>query len=199
LHLVVGLGNPGERYAATRHNVGARIVELAAARWSVTLASSGHLRLGQGRIGETDVILSQPLAWMNASGPVVKALLEQAGLSPAQLIVIHDDLDLDLGRLRIRQRGGAGGHNGVLSILTALETDEFYRVKVGIGRPAGNEDPADFVLSPFTASDLDSIKPSMARAVEALECLVQDGPADAMNRFNARQESDMPDITGDNE
>jgi PTH1 family peptidyl-tRNA hydrolase len=186
LHLVVGLGNPGERYAATRHNVGARIVELAAARWSGRLVPSGQARLGRTRIGQTDVILSQPLAWMNTSGPVVKTLLEQAGLSPAQLIVVHDDLDLELGRLRIRQRGGAGGHNGVLSILTALETDEFCRVRVGIGRPAVNEDPADFVLSPFTPSDLEKIDPSVERAVDALECLLRDGSAAAMNRFNVR-------------
>jgi len=193
------LGNPGERYAATRHNVGARIIELAAARWSIALAPYGPVRLGTGRIRQADVILSQPLAWMNTSGPVVRTLLEQAGLSAAELIVVHDDLDLELGRLRIRQRGGSGGHNGILSILTALETDEFYRVKVGIGRPAVSEDPADFVLSPFTPSELERIDPSMGRTVDALECLLTEGPTMAMNQFNVRQESDERDITGDNE
>jgi PTH1 family peptidyl-tRNA hydrolase len=186
LHLVVGLGNPGERYAATRHNVGAQVIELAAARWSVKLARSGDARSGAGRVGQADIVLAQPLAWMNVSGPVVKALLDGAGLSPGQFIVVHDDLDLEPGRLRIRQRGGSGGHNGLLSILTALETDEFCRVKVGIGRPAPGEDPADFVLSLFTPADLDQIEPSLSRAVDALECLLTEGAGAAMNQFNVR-------------
>jgi PTH1 family peptidyl-tRNA hydrolase len=186
LHLVVGLGNPGERYAATRHNVGAQVIELAAIRWSVKLVQSDQVCYGRGWVGQDDVILAQPQAWMNVSGSVVKALLDHAGLSPHQLIIVHDDLDLEPGRLRIRQRGGTGGHNGLLSILTALETDEFCRVKVGIGRPAPGVDPADFVLSPFPPADLDKIQPALGRAVDALECLLTDGVGAAMNRFNSR-------------
>jgi peptidyl-tRNA hydrolase, PTH1 family len=186
LYLVVGLGNPGERYAATRHNVGARVVELAAVRWSVTLKTSQEVRLGTGRVGSTDVVLAQPLSWMNLSGPAVQRLLDQSALSPAQLIVVHDDLDLELGRLRIRQRGGSGGHNGLLSVITTLETEEFCRVKVGIGRPAVGEDPADFVLSPFSPDQLCLINPTLDRAVEALESFLTEGVAAAMNRYNAR-------------
>jgi PTH1 family peptidyl-tRNA hydrolase len=194
LYLVVGLGNPGERYAATRHNVGARVVELAAKRWSVSLTGSPEARLGSGRVGPTEVLLAQPLAWMNQSGPAVRKLLEQAGLPPSQLIVVHDDLDLELGRLRIRPRGGTGGHNGLLSVITTLATEEFSRVKIGIGRPAAGEDPADFVLSPFSSDDRVRIDPCLNRAVEAVEYLLTEGLEAAMNRYNARgSETTSPD------
>jgi PTH1 family peptidyl-tRNA hydrolase len=196
LHLVVGLGNPGARYTATRHNVGAQVVELAASRWSILLSPAvtsfpgqgDQARVGTGRVGSAEVMLARSLAWMNQSGPVVKALLDQAGLSSAQLIVVHDDLDLEVGRLRIKQRGGSGGHNGVLSILETLQTDEFCRLKIGIGRPAPGEDSADFVLSPFSPEDQIRITPLLVRSVEALESLLTDGPAASMNRYNIREE-----------
>jgi PTH1 family peptidyl-tRNA hydrolase len=121
---------------------------------------------------------------MNQSGPAVKALLDALGLFPSDLIVIHDDLDLPLGRLRIKRRGGAGGHNGILSLLTVLETDEFPRLKFGVGRPMPGQDAAEYVLSPFSAEELVAVEAAMDRAVDALECLVMNGLDAAMNRFN---------------
>lgn len=186
MHLIVGLGNPGARYARTRHNIGVRVLELAAARWSVNLGPAGRARSGKGRVGSVEVRLAAPLTWMNETGPAVKALLEELTLSPRDLVVIHDDLDLELGRLRIKRNGGSGGHNGLLSILTALETDEFCRLKVGIGRPAPGEDPAEFVLSPFPPEETPRIEAGLERAVAALESLVAEGVESAMNRFNVR-------------
>ena len=186
MRLIVGLGNPGKRYAPTRHNIGVRVLELAAARWSVNLGPAGRARSGKGRVGPVEVRLAAPLTWMNETGPAVKALLDEWTLPPRDLVVIHDDLDLELGRLRIKRNGGSGGHNGLLSILTALETDEFCRLKVGIGRPAPGEDPAEFVLSPFPHEEAPHIEASLERAVAALECLVAEGVESAMNRFNVR-------------
>lgn len=131
-----------------------------------------------------------PLVWMNQTGPVVKALLETLSLSPEALTVIHDDMDLELGRLRFKRFGGHGGHNGVLSIITVLGTDQFCRLKVGIGRPIAGEDPAEFVLSPFSSDEMVQVEPSLVRAVEALDCLLKEGLAAAMNRFHGRNHQD---------
>ena len=205
MQLIVGLGNPGERYTATRHNVGSHVLALAASRWSIVLSpvSSPSMmsratrddqpRLGTGRVGSAEVMLASSLTWMNHSGEMVKVLLEQAGLSPNELVVVHDDLDLDVGRLRIKQRGGSGGHNGLASIIETLQTDGFTRLKIGIGRPQPEEDPADFVLSPFSAEDQLRIKPALPRAVEALEALLTEGVPAAMNRFNVREVADEND------
>lgn len=137
-------------------------------------------------LGTAEVTLAAPLAWMNQSGPVVKDLLDALALSPSDLIVIHDDLDLPLGRLRIKQRGGPGGHNGILSLLTVLNTDEFPRLKFGIGRPASDQDPAEYVLSPFATEEAAAVEAAMDRAVEALHCMVVDGLPTAMNRYNPK-------------
>lgn len=130
--------------------------------------------------------LSASLTWMNQTGPAVKALLADLALSPEDLVVVHDDLDLELGRLRIKLNGGSGGHNGILSILTTLETNEFCRLKIGIGRPAPGQDAAEYVLSPFLPEEITLLDESLDRAVVALECLVAEGVTVAMNRFNIR-------------
>lgn len=127
---------------------------------------------------------------MNVTGPPLKALLHELGLSPEQLIVIHDDLDLELGRLRIKQAGGHGGHNGLRSILAALDTPNFTRLKIGIGRPAPGQDSADYVLEPFSRDERARIEPVLDRAVQALECIVVKGVAAAMNEFNVRERED---------
>lgn len=192
--LIVGLGNPGGPYAQTRHNIGVRVLERAAARWSIPLSSSDVVRQGSGRLKTIDVTVAAPVTWMNQSGPAVKALLDALGLFPSDLIVIHDDLDLPLGRLRIKRRGGAGGHNGILSILTALETNEFCRLKIGIGRPAPGLDAAEYVLSPPSSiPEAFAVEAAMDRAVDALECLVMNGLDAAMNRFNVRTDAEVID------
>ncbi len=131
---------------------------------------------------------------MNQTGPIVRALLDEWAVLPHDLIVIHDDLDLGLGRLRIKRNGGAGGHNGILSVTTALETNDYYRLKLGIGRPADGIDPADYVLAPFSEPEAETLDQALDQAVLALECIVTDGPAAAMNRFNVRpKEEDAPE------
>lgn len=184
MHLIVGLGNPGEHYARTRHNIGFRVVERAAARWSVPLKPAGPALRGSGRLGQAEVTLAKTLAWMNESGPAVKALCGELALASDALIVVHDDLDLPLGRLRIKRNGGAGGHNGIHSIIAALETDAFSRLKLGIGRPVPDVDPAEYVLSPFHPEENAIVDQVLDQAVLALECLIAEGVETAMNRFN---------------
>ncbi|MBD0305165.1 MAG: aminoacyl-tRNA hydrolase [Nitrospiraceae bacterium] len=188
MRLIVGLGNPGEAYACTRHNVGVMVLQRAAVRWSIGLSVAGHLRQGHGRIGKEKIILAQPLVWMNQNGPVIKGLLQEYGLSPLDLIVVHDDLDLAAGRLRIKRHGGSGGHNGIFSLLTALESDQFYRLKVGIGRPAAGQETADYVLTPFMSDEWASIALALDQAVLALESLILDGVDVAMNRFHMKNQ-----------
>ncbi len=150
--------------------------------------------MGTGRIGPpdkpVDIALAIPHAWMNQSGTAVADLLARLGCSPQELVVVHDDLDMEPGRLRIKRDGGAGGHNGLLSILTELGTDQFGRLKIGIGRPAPGVDPADYVLEPFTQDEAAVVDASEARAVLALECLVMEGVEAAMNQFNVREQQE---------
>jgi peptidyl-tRNA hydrolase, PTH1 family len=188
LHLIVGLGNPGAAYAQTRHNVGMWVIERAAARWSIRLSKRGTAHRGAGRLGSELLELAGTLDWMNVTGPPLKGLLRECSLTPDELILVHDDLDLDLGRLRIKQAGGHGGHNGIKSIIDAIGTSQFVRVKIGIGRPAPRQDSADYVLQAFTKEELEVLNPCLDRAVEALECLVHRGTAVAMNQFNVREQ-----------
>ena len=154
MRLIVGLGNPGAAYANTRHNIGVWALQRVAVRWGIRLQQRGPAYRGSGSVDFEAVELAGPLDWMNVTGPAVKALLEDLACSPANLIVIHDDLDLELGRLRIKREGGAGGHNGLFSILTTLGTDQFGRLKFGIGRPAPGQDAAEYVLSPFLPEEI---------------------------------------------
>jgi PTH1 family peptidyl-tRNA hydrolase len=187
LRLIVGLGNPGAAYAQTRHNVGMWVIERAAARWSIRLAKRGVAHRGSGRLGSELLELASTLDWMNITGPPLKGLLREFMLTADDLILIHDDLDLEPGRLRIKQAGGHGGHNGIKSVVEALGTPEFVRLKIGIGRPAPRQDSADYVLQAFTREDLEVLNPCLDRAVDALECLIHRGTAVAMNQFNVRE------------
>lgn len=185
--MIVGLGNPGPQYASTRHNIGWMVLNQASDQWSISFSTIGYARLGQGSLGQESVTLALPLTWMNQTGEIVKALVDECQSTIPQLIVVHDDLDLDAGRIRIKQRGGSGGHNGINSLIRALRTDEFLRIKVGIGRPSFGQETSDYVLSPFSPSEISSIEIGLNSAVTALECLVQQGVARAMERFNTRR------------
>jgi PTH1 family peptidyl-tRNA hydrolase len=187
LRLIVGLGNPGTAYAQTRHNVGMWVIERAAARWSIRLTKRGMTQRGSGRLGSELLELAGTLDWMNITGPPLKGLLRECSLTTDDLILIHDDLDLDLGRLRIKQAGGHGGHNGIKSVIEAVRTAQFVRVKIGIGRPPSRQDPTDYVLQPFTSDELEVLNPCLDHAVDALECLIHRGTAVAMNQFNVRE------------
>lgn len=163
------------------------VVERAAARWSIRLATRGTANRGAGRLGSELVELAGTLDWMNVTGPPLKALLREINLTTDDLILIHDDLDLEPGRLRIKQAGGDGGHNGIRSVIETLGTPQFVRLKIGIGRPAPHQDPADYVLEPFTNDEIEVLNPCLDRAVDALECLIHRGVAVAMNQFNVRE------------
>ncbi|MBC7840278.1 MAG: aminoacyl-tRNA hydrolase [Nitrospiraceae bacterium] len=187
MRLIVGLGNPGAAYAQTRHNVGMWVIERAAARWSIRLVRRGTTHRGSGRLGSELFELAGTLDWMNITGPPLKGLLREYSLTAADLILVHDDLDLDLGHLRIKQAGGHGGHNGIRSVIDAVETPQFVRIKIGIGRPAPRQDSADYVLQAFTREDIDVLSPCLDRAVDALESVIHRGIAVAMNQFNVRE------------
>lgn len=183
---MVGLGNPGESYKYTRHNLGWMVLGQAAERWSVTWVKQEDGFLGQGEVKGHPVFLLLPLAWMNQAGGSVRSVLQKLSPHSPDLIVVYDDLDLSLGVIKIKTRGGAGGHNGLRSVLSCLGTEEFSRVKVGIGRPQNNESLEDFVLSPFLLDEWEQVASILPKAVDALECLICEGPGMAMNRFHVR-------------
>jgi len=185
VRLIVGLGNPGQAYAETRHNAGYWVVEALAAEAGLTFKRHGGASTVQGRVAGHLVTLVQPQTFMNRSGPIVAAVVGELALDLSEVIVVHDDLDLDPGRLRIKSRGGGGGHKGVLSIIDALGSDRFARLKLGVGHPPAGEDPADYVLAPMPSHE----RAVLEDAVQALECWIAEGVTTAMNRFNVKRES----------
>jgi PTH1 family peptidyl-tRNA hydrolase len=187
--LIVGLGNPGPQYSRNRHNIGFQCVELLAARHSLALDKLQHKAMtGSGFITcggvRHKVLLARPLTFMNASGEAVAPLARYYGVEPSDLIVIHDDLDLASGKLRLRANGSSGGQNGIKSIMERLGSAEFARVKVGIGRPPGRMDPADYVLQNFSAAEEEVFTPLRARVGDAVECWLAEGIEAAMNQYN---------------
>jgi len=189
MKLVVGLGNPGFLYARNRHNLGFMAVNALAKRLDATFdRKQGHARTGMGMVGNRKILLARPQTYMNASGESVKLLLDKFDMKPADLVVIHDDLDLPVAKLRLRLGGGSGGHNGIESIIRLLGTNEFYRVRVGIGRPdadAGKEDAViSYVLSDFTRDERKAVDAVLPDVCEAVITLFKEGIAAAMNRFN---------------
>jgi PTH1 family peptidyl-tRNA hydrolase len=185
MRLIVGLGNPGREYAQSRHNLGFRVVEILAARWELPLNRKGFDALwGQGQAEGTAVVLAQPTTYMNLSGRAVVKLLKHWRLTPENLVVIHDDLDVPFGRLKIVERGSAAGHRGVLSIQSVLGTEEFLRLKLGIGRPEPGVDPEKFVLGRFHPDEAEEINGLVARAAAAVEVMLGEGLAAARNKFH---------------
>ena len=185
MHVVVGLGNPGPTYQKTRHNLGWMALEHAAHRWGIALSQEGQVLQGQGKAGNGPVLLVLPLTWMNRAGEVLPSLLQGQDCTSSDLILVYDDLDLPLGALKIKTRGGPGGHNGLRSVLSCLGTENFWRLKLGIGRPPDHEDPANYVLAPFSPEECEQVEALLPKAVDALECMIGEGIAVAMNRFHA--------------
>jgi peptidyl-tRNA hydrolase, PTH1 family len=187
LRLIVGLGNPGAEYARTRHNLGFAVVEALASEAGAGFRRRGLSLRASGSFHGEDLIFAKPQTFMNLSGQAVAELVSQIGLKPSDLdnlLIIHDDLDLEVGRIRVKARGGAGGNNGVLSIIDALGTDQFARVKIGIGRPPVGMDAADYVLRPARGDDRVLLDDAMERAAEAVRCWISEGLATTMNRYN---------------
>jgi PTH1 family peptidyl-tRNA hydrolase len=184
-HLVIGLGNPGARYAATRHNVGFLVVDLLAERLGARFkAHKGRADVVEARLGGVPVVLAKPRSYMNDSGGPVVAVARFYKVPIDRIAVVHDDLDLPYGALRLKLGGGDGGHNGLRSATASLGTNEYLRVRFGIGRPPGRQDPADFVLREFTADERKDLAFHVDRAADAVEALVQDGLETAQNLFN---------------
>jgi len=185
--LVVGLGNPGDEYARTRHNVGAEVVELLARRHGGKLhGSKGRARSDELRIGAKRVALAIPLTYMNDSGEAVAGLMRRLGVEPDQIVIVHDELDLPPAVLRVKVGGGLAGHNGLRSIKQHLHTDEFLRVRIGVGKPPSKEKGADHVLSRVSKRERESMDVTIEEAADAVELIVSDGVDAAMNRYNAR-------------
>ena len=185
--LVVGLGNPGDEYARTRHNVGAEVVELLARRHGGKLrGSKGRARSDEVRIDAKRVALAIPLTYMNDSGEAVGALARRLGVEPEQIVIVHDELDLAPEVLRVKVGGGLAGHNGLRSIKQHLHTDEFVRVRIGVGKPPSKERGADHVLSRVSKRERQAMDVTVEEAADAVECIVTDGVDAAMNRYNGR-------------
>jgi PTH1 family peptidyl-tRNA hydrolase len=185
--LVVGLGNPGPRYETTRHNLGFLVADILADRLGA--AFKVHKKSGAlattGRLAGRSVVLAKPRVYMNESGRQVGPLANFYSVAPADIIVIHDELDIEFGRIRLKLGGGEGGHNGVRSVASALSTKDFQRVRIGIGRPPGRKDPAAYVLENFSAAERPEVPTICEQAADATELLIRDGLEAAQNTVHA--------------
>lgn len=187
MKIIVGLGNPGRKYERTRHNAGFMAIDELAGLLRVELKQEKHHALiCRARVGPEEAVLAKPQTYMNESGRAVAAILRAAYSAVSDLIVLHDELDLPLGAVKIKTGGGHGGHNGLRSIIESLGTADFIRIRIGIGRPAPGVDPADYVLSPFLSGERQVLPEVTARATEAVKAIVLEGPARAMNIFNKK-------------
>jgi PTH1 family peptidyl-tRNA hydrolase len=186
--LVVGLGNPGAEFAKTRHNVGAEVVELLASRHGAKLKKSRRDRafVGDARVDGRRVGLAVPVTYMNESGMAVAPLARRCEVEPEQIVIVHDELDLPHAVLRVKAGGGLAGHNGLRSIKQHLHSDEFLRVRIGIGKPTSKEYGADHVLSRVSKRDRDALEVTIEEAADAVETILRDGVDAAMNRYNTR-------------
>jgi peptidyl-tRNA hydrolase, PTH1 family len=181
--LIAGLGNPGRKYERTRHNVGFMVIEEVACRNDIDLRDKKTLRIGRGSADGNDILLVEPLLYMNLSGHVIKDMLRKFSVEPANLIVIHDDLDMETGKLRIRKTGSSGGHKGVESIIEHTGSRDFLRVKIGIGREQWM--PAEeYVLRKFRREELVVIKEAIQKAADVIYSIITEGVDKAMNRYN---------------
>jgi len=184
-YLIVGLGNPGPRFAGTRHNAGFFVADLLAERLGTKFkAHKGRCDLVEGRLSGTPVILAKPKSYMNISGGPVVSIARFFKVPIERIIVVHDELDLPYGSLRLKRGGGDGGHNGLRSTTAALGTNEYARVRFGIGRPPGRQDPADYVLKEFTAAERKELAFLVERAADAVEMLVGQGLEATQNQFH---------------
>jgi PTH1 family peptidyl-tRNA hydrolase len=194
VRVIVGLGNPGREYEGSRHNVGFLVVAGLADGCGIRLAAGrGDFMSGAGRLESEHVMLVMPLTFMNASGRAVSQVLGQTGAEASELLVVCDDVDLPLGQLRLRRSGSDGGHRGLASIAGSLGTEEFARLRVGVGRPPDGSDTADFVLDAFSESESQTVEDMVARAQLAVRTLVREGMDHAMNEFNRRIDTNADD------
>jgi PTH1 family peptidyl-tRNA hydrolase len=195
MKLIIGLGNPGRGYAHNRHNIGFHCIDYIARAHDISVKKSRcESKVGAGDIGGIHVLLAKPKTYVNISGEAVSQLMRKYKAPVEDIIVIHDDLDLPLGMVRIRRTGGSGGHNGLKSIISCIGSKDFSRIRIGIGRPAEgsdfvdiNDPIVDHVLNDFSPEEEKTILPAIVKVEEAVECILTDGITEAMNRFNRKR------------
>ena len=188
MYIIVGLGNPGKQYEHTRHNVGFEVIDRLAEKNDILMTERKHRAFcGKGLIGGQKVMLLKPQTFINLSGESVKSAVDCYQIGTDELIVVYDDVSLSPGQLRIRRAGSAGGHNGIKNIIAQLGTQEFPRVKVGVGEKPERMDLADYVLSHFSKGEWEMMEEAFKEAADAVEVMIADGADAAMNRFNAKK------------
>lgn len=187
MYIIAGLGNPTEKYRGTRHNVGFDTIEKLARDNSISLETYKHKALcGKGTIGSEKVLLMKPQTFMNNSGEALREAMDFYKVNKeTDIIIVYDDISLPVGKLRIRAKGSAGGHNGIKSIISHLGTDKFKRIKIGVGEKPANVDLADYVLGRFKGSDREDIEQGIERACEAVKTMISDSIEVAMNKYNS--------------
>ncbi len=185
MKIIAGLGNPALKYGGTRHNVGFGVIDELSDRWNIRVSDSRMRGLaGSGVIAGEKIILLKPMTFMNLSGECIRPFMDYYKLFPEELIVCYDDINLDVGMIRVRAKGSAGGHNGMKSIIQQLGTIDFPRVRIGIGAKPPHMDLADYVLGHFPADELPVIRGAITEAADAVEMILKEGMQPAMNRFN---------------
>lgn len=189
MYIVAGLGNPGKKYENTRHNIGFMVIDEAAEKYDIRFTEKKHKAvIGKGMIGGEKVILVKPQTFMNLSGESIREIIDYYKIEDqTELIVISDDISLDVGAIRIRKKGSAGGHNGLKNIILHLGHDEFQRIRVGVGNKPAEYDLIDYVLGNFDKEEQKLLTESISEAAEAIGVMIKDGPDVAMNQFNKKK------------
>lgn len=185
--LVVGLGNPGPNYAKTRHNLGFMVADVLAGRIGsgFKVHKKSGAEVATGRLGGRSVVLAKPRVYMNESGRQVGPLAKFYSVAAADVVVIHDEIDIEFGRIRLKLGGGVAGHNGLRSVASALGSNDFARIRIGVGRPPGRKEPAAYVLEPFTAAERAEVPTICEQAADATELLIELGLEQAQNTVHA--------------
>lgn len=187
MYIIIGLGNPTREYQATRHNIGFDVITRISDEYNIPLDFKKHKAIcGRGFIEGEKVVIAQPQTYMNLSGESVRELVDFYKVTPQEVIVIYDDISLDVGQLRLRSKGSAGGHNGIKSIISHLGTQDFPRVKVGVGDKPAGWDLADYVLSRFKEDEQLIIRDAIGKSSEAVKSIIKDGMESAMNIYNRK-------------
>lgn len=187
MYIIVGLGNPGKQYEDTRHNVGFNAIDILAEEYGISVTKMKHKALiGEGRVGTEKVVLVKPVTYMNLSGESLAEIYNFYKVDTSNIVVIYDDIDLDVGKIRIRKKGSGGTHNGMRSIVKCLGTTDFPRVRVGVSKPEPGRDLANFVLSKFAPDEMVGLKEGLKKSVLAIDSIIREDIDLAMNKYNGK-------------
>jgi PTH1 family peptidyl-tRNA hydrolase len=188
MKMIVGLGNPGKQYEKTRHNIGFEVVDKLSAKWGIPLDQSKHKGIyGIETVNGEKILLLKPLTYMNLSGESISAVMNFYKIEKENIVILYDDLDLPIGKIRLRQKGSAGGHNGIKSAIAHFGDQEFNRIRIGIGRPEGRSPVVDYVLSRFTNEEWDQLSNVMDRCINACEQWLEKPYLQVMNEYNQKE------------